>query len=82
MPNEPLSDAELEALYATLCNGVETLHERSEAQRGLARVLFYALKAFLAERRVVEPMAMAASWTERDEVHDERACSYRDALLR
>jgi hypothetical protein len=50
MSNEPLSSAELETLYTELCNGVETLHQQSEAQRGLARVLFFALSSFLPER--------------------------------
>jgi hypothetical protein len=81
MSNELLTDAELETLYATLCNGVETLYQQSEAQRGLARVLFYALNSFLAERGGAENIEMVANWTEQREGHDERTCSYRDALL-
>jgi len=81
MSNQPLSDAEPETLYTTLCDGVETLNQQGQAQRGLARVLFYALSSFLAERGSVEDTTIATNWTEQEEGHDERTCSYRDALL-
>jgi len=59
MSHEPVSDVKLETLYENLCNGVEILHQQSEAQRGLARVLFYALSSFLVERGGMENLAMA-----------------------
>jgi hypothetical protein len=59
VPHKTLSDAELETLYTALCNGMETLHQQSEAQMGRARILFYALSAFLMERGIVDDMARA-----------------------
>jgi len=62
VPHKTLSDAELETLYTALCNGMETLHQQSEAQMGRARILFYALSAFLMERGIVDDMAATVSW--------------------
>jgi hypothetical protein len=80
MPNKPLSNAELDMLYTHLCNNVETLHRQSQAEGGLARVLFYAFTSFLAERGA-EDIDVSTNWVDEHEGHDERTCSYRDSLL-
>ena len=57
-----MSDAALETLFKTVCEGIETLHRESEAGMGRGRILFYALSGFLMERGIVQNMAAAAGW--------------------
>lgn len=81
MPKKSLTNAELDVLYSILCDGVETLHEQSESQRGLARVLLCALSSFVSERVREEESVLATNESKQQEGYDERTCSYRDSLL-
>jgi len=80
MSSEPPSDAELETIYTTPCDGVETLHQQSQAQRW-ARSRPFLRSQFVSGGAVeIEDITIATIWTEQEEGHDERTCSYRDAL--
>src|ERR1017187_2583922 len=57
-----MNDTELENLFKTVCEGIETLRSESEDGMGRARILFYALSGFLQERGITQDLAAAAGW--------------------
>jgi len=64
---EKLTDVELDALFKNVADGIVKLAEQSEAngdKNNRARVLFYALSAYMAENELLDNMSACAAWME------------------
>jgi hypothetical protein len=61
--DKKLSDTELNSLHKNVCEGIELLHQQSEVgDGGRARILFYAMGAFLDERGIIDALKASANY--------------------
>ena len=63
-----MSDEALKELFTSVVKGLESLHKQSETgDGGQARVLFYALAAFLDDRGIIDHLKAAAAYMAENE---------------
>ena len=63
-----MSDEALKELFTSVAERLESLHEQSETgDGGQARVLFYALAAYLDERGIIDHLKAAAAYMAKNE---------------